>query len=149
MTRRIVTLIYIAILVVGFIVGGIIGCAAPKEVIREVPKEVIKEVIKEVPKEVIKEVPMNLSATAEAIQTGEIDVGTDFGFGIDQRYHTIHASVLGLKCDTCHIAKGDTTETGSSAWNASPQSPGLVDRKGCLGCHNSGPASNLYGSSGS
>ncbi len=149
MTRRIVTLIYIAILVVGFIVGGIVGCAGPEEVIKEVPKEVIKEVIREVPKEVIKEVPMNLSATAEAIQAGEIDVGTDFGFGFDQRYHTIHATVLGLECDTCHAAKVGTAERESSGWNASPQSPGPVDRKGCLGCHDSGPGNDLYGSSGS
>ncbi len=149
MTRRIVSLIYVAILVVGFIVGGITGCATPKEVIIEIPKEVIKEVIKEVPKEVIKEVPMNLSATAEAIQAGEIDVGTDFGFGLDQRYHTIHASVLGLECDTCHTAKVGTTEREVSAWNASPQAPGPVDRKGCLGCHSAGPGGDLYGSGGS
>jgi hypothetical protein len=144
MTRRTVTLISIAILVVGFVVGGIIGCAAPEEVVKEVPTEVIKEV----PKEVIKEVPMNLPVTAEAIQEGEIDVGTDYGFGLDQRYHKIHATVLGLDCDTCHIAEVDTTDKVLSAWNASPQSPGPVDQRGCLGCHTTGPSSDLYGSSG-
>ena len=142
MTRRTVTLISIAILVVVLVAGGIIGCA------REVVKEVPKEVIKEVPKEVIKEVPMNLSATADAIQKGEIDVGKEYGLALEQRYHKIHATVLGLECDACHTSKVDATNKVSSAWNISPQAPGPVDRSGCLGCHHAGLASELYGSSG-
>ncbi len=142
MTRRNVTLISIAILVVGLVVGGIIGWAAfPREVVKEVPKEVTKEITKEV--------PMNLPATAEAIRKGEIDVGTEYGLGLEQRYHKIHTTVLGLECATCHLAKVDATNKVSSAWNVSPQAPGPVDRRGCLGCHHAGPASDLYGSSGS
>ncbi len=144
MTRRTVIVISIAILVVGLVIGGIVGCAAPKEVVKEEPKEVMKEVVKEV----IKEVPRNLPVTAEAIQEGEIDVGTDYGFGLEQRYHKIHTTVLGLECDTCHIAKAETTDKVFSAWNVSPQAPGPVDRRGCLGCHSAGPGSDLYGSSG-
>ena len=144
MTRRAVTLISIAILVVELVVGGIVGCAAPQEVVKEEPQEVVKEVVKEV----IKEVPMNLPVTAEAIQAGEIDVGTEYGLGPDQRYHKIHTTVLGLACDTCHIAEVNTTDQVFSAWNVSPQAPGPVDRRGCLGCHHAGPGSDLYGSSG-
>ncbi len=136
MTRRTVRLIYIAILVVGLVAGGVVGCAAPREVIKEVPKEVIKEV------------PMNLPATADAIYKGEIDVGKEYGLALEQRYHKIHTTVLGLECTACHyLAKVDDTNKVSSAWNVSPQAPGPVDRRGCLGCHNAGPGSDLYGSS--
>ncbi len=140
MTRRTVTLISMVILVVGLVVGGIVGCTAPQEVVKEVPKEV--------PKEGTKEVPMNLPAAADAIQNDEIDVGKEFGLGPDERYHPIHTTVLGLECTTCHLAEVDTTNKVSSAWNVSPQSPGTVDRRGCLGCHHAGPASDLYGSNG-
>ncbi len=144
MTRRNVTLINISILFIGLVAGGIVGCAAPREEVKEVPKEVIKEVVKEV----TKEVPMNLPATAEAIKKGEIDVGKEYGLALEQRYHKIHTTVLGLECATCHLAKVDATNKVSSAWNISPQAPGPVDRRGCLGCHHAGPASDLYGSSG-
>ncbi len=132
MTRRTVTLISIAILVIGLVVGGIIGWAA-------FPREVVKEVTKEV--------PMTLPALAQAIQKGEIDVGTEYGLALEQRYHKIHTTVLGLECATCHLAKIDATNKVSSAWNVSPQAPGPVDRRGCLGCHHAAPGSDLYGSS--
>ncbi len=136
MTRRTVTLIYIAILVVGLVAGGVVGCTASQEVVKEVPKEVTKEV------------PMNLPATADAINKGEIDVGKEYGLALDQRYHKIHTTVLGLECPTCHLIEVDATKKVSSAWNVSPQAPGPVDRRGCLGCHHAGPGSELYGSSG-
>lgn len=150
MTRRNVTLISITILVVGLVVGGIIGWAAfPREVVKEVPKEVIKEVPKEVIKEVTKEVPMNLPTLAQKIENGEIDVGTEYGLGLDQRYHRIHATVLGLECTTCHISKPDTAQTVFTAQDVSPQAPGPVDKRACLGCHRAGPGSDVYGSGGS
>ncbi len=124
MTRRTITLIFMVILVVG-LVGGIVGCATPQEV------------------------PMNIPATADAIHKGEIDVGKEYGLALEQRYHKIHTTVLGLECATCHLAKVDATNKVSSAWNVSPQAPGPVDRRGCLGCHQAGPGSDLYGSSGS
>ena len=136
MTRRTVTLISMVILLVGLVVGGIVGCASPEEAVKEAPKEVIKEV------------PMNLPATADAIHKGEIDVGKEYGLALEQRYHKIHTTVLGLECATCHLAKVDAANKASSAWNVSPQAPGPVDRRGCLGCHHAGPASDLYGSSG-
>ncbi len=135
MTRRTVILISIAILV-GLVVGGIISWAS-----------FAREVVKEVPMEVTKEVPMTLPALAEAIQKGEIDVGTQPGLALEQRYHNIHATVLGLECDACHMEKVDATNKEFSAWNVSPQAPGPVDRRGCLGCHHAGPGSDLYGSS--
>ncbi len=97
MTRRTVTLISMVILVVGLIAWGIVGCSSPQEVVKEVPKEVIKEV------------PMNLPATADAIHKGEIDVGKEYGLTLEQRYHKIHTTVLGLECATCHLAKVDAT----------------------------------------
>ncbi len=136
MTRRTVTLISMVILLVGLVVGGIVGCAAPQEVVKEVPKEVTKEV------------PMTLPATADAIHKGEIDVGKEYGLALEQRYHKIHTTVLGLECASCHLAKADATNKVSSAWNVSPQAPGPVDRRGCLGCHHAGPGGDLYGSIG-
>ncbi len=133
MTRRTVTLVSMVILVVGLVVGGIVGCTAPQEVVKEVTKEV----------------PMNLPATADAIHKGNIDVGKEYGLALEQRYHKIHTTVLGLECATCHLTKVDATNKVSSAWNVSPQAPGPVDRRGCLGCHNAGPGSDLYGSNSS
>jgi hypothetical protein len=135
MTRRNITLISIAILVAGIVVGGIIGWAA-------FPRE------KEVTKEVKKEVPMSLPATAEAIKKGEIDVGKEYGLALEQRYHKIHTTVLGLECATCHLAKVDAKNKVFSAWNVSPQAPGPVDQRGCLGCHHAGLGGDLYGSIG-
>ncbi len=127
MTRRNITLIAITILVVGIL--GVVGCT------------------KEVEVEVTKEVPMTLPVLAEKIKSGEIDVGTEDGLAFDQRYHNIHNVVLGLGCSSCHIAEVDATNEVFSAWNVSPQAPGPVDRRGCLGCHSvGGPATAFYGS---
>ncbi len=100
--------------------GGVIGCAG--------------------------EAPTTLPETAKAIEEGKINIGKEYGLAPDQRYHKIHATVLGLECATCHMADVDATNKEVSAWNVSPQAPGPVDRKGCLGCHNAGPGNNLYGS---
>ncbi len=123
MTRKTVTLISISILVVGLITGGIIGCT---------------------PKEVTEEGPMTLPATAEAIQEGKIDVGKEYGLTPDQRYHKIHASVIGLECATCHISELDTTQTVFIDQDVSLQAPGPVDKRACLGCHRAGPGEDLY-----
>ena len=117
MTRRTVTLIYIAVLMVGLV--SIIGCVVE---------------------------PTTLPETAKAIEEGNIDVGKEYGLAPDQRYHEIHATTLGLECATCHTANADSTNKVVSAWNVSPQAPGPVDRTGCLGCHHAGPGGNLYGS---
>jgi hypothetical protein len=106
-------------------IGGVIGCAGEEEA-RD-----------------------NISTLAEKIKSGEIDVGTEYGFGLEQRYHKIHNTVLGLECNTCHISNPDTNQTVFSAQDVSSQSPGAVDERGCLGCHSAGPGSDLYGSGGS
>ena len=127
MTRRTVTLISIAVLIVGLIsAGGIIGCAA------EAPATL----------------PATLPETANAIAEGTINVGNEYGLAPDQRYHNIHTTVLGLECATCHITKVDATNRVVSAWKVSPRAPGPVDQRGCLGCHNAGPGNDLYGFSG-
>ncbi len=123
MTRKTVTLIAIAILVAGLIAGGVIGCAPP---------------------EVTEEGPTTLTALAQAIKDGDIDVGDEYGLASGQRYHKIHATVLGLECATCHISELDTTQTVFIDQDVSPQAPGPVDKGACLSCHRAGPGEDLY-----
>jgi hypothetical protein len=128
MTRKSITTLSIALLIIGLVLGGVLGTAACT-------------------REVIKEVPMTLPTLAEKIKNGEIDVGTEYGLALGQRYHNIHATVLGLECTTCHMGEMTTQQEVFSAQDVSPQAPGPVDRRGCLGCHRAGPGSNIYGSS--
>ncbi len=134
MIRRNVTLIIV--LVVGLILGGIIGWAA-------FPKE------KEVEVEVTKRVPMTLPAMAQGIRSGDIDVGSEYGMGVDQRYHKIHATVLGLECFTCHSTDMSVEYQLFSAQDVSERAPAPVDRTACLGCHSNGPVNALYSFDGS
>ncbi len=87
---------------------------------------------------------MNLTETADAIRSGEIDVGDDYGLDVGKRFHEIHTTALGLGCETCH-GDGVSRDTTLAAWNESPQSPGPVDRRGCLGCHSGGLGNAIYG----
>ncbi len=134
MIARNVTLTSIVILVIGLIIGGVIVRAA-------FPRE------KEVVEEVTIEVPMTLPALTLAIQEGQIDVGNEYELGLDQRYHKIHTGVLGLECASCHISQPDTAQDVFTAQDVSPQAPGPVDKRACLGCHRSGAATSLYGTS--
>ncbi len=90
--------------------------------------------------------PTALSTLAEKIKKGKIDVGKRYGLAPDQRYHKIHAEVLGLECTTCHTEKEATQEAIFIGQDMSPESPGPVDRRVCLGCHRAGPGRDLYGS---
>lgn len=98
--------------------------------------------------EVLTQLPTTLAGLAEAIRNGDIDVGTEHGLAFDQRYHKIHAEVLGLECATCHTKANDmpTSQAIFSAQDVSPQAPGPVDRRACLGCHRTGPGKDLYAS---
>lgn len=164
MSRQNATILSVVLLLIGLVVGGFIGSYAfpketVKEVIKEVPKEVIKEVIKEVPKEVIREVvkevpkevikevpvPVALSTLGQSISKGQVDVGKAFGTGLDQRYHKIHTSSIGLDCNTCHVQKMATLQEIFSVQDISPAAPGPVDRRVCLGCHLAGPGKDAYG----
>jgi len=144
--------IVLSALAIGLLLLGVSACTrtvvkeVPKEVIKEVPKEVIKEVPKEVVKEVVKEVPLNLAQVADKIQKGQIDVGKNSGMDVTQRYHKIHAEVVGVTCNTCHTKATTTQDEVFAVQDVSPTSPGMVDQKLCLGCHQTGPARNLYGS---
>ncbi len=85
--------------------------------------------------------PLTLLELAEAIRRGEIDVGTTYGLALGQRFHNIHANVLGLACQTCHQASKypedylyirkyvaeKLVEEGKLL--------GVVDRGVCIGCH--------------
>jgi len=160
MTRRGMVAVLI-ILAVGLAVGGVVGrYAFPREVVKEVvltttttttesvtktmTATTTKEVLKEVPKEVI----MKLGVLAEKIRSGEVDVGEAYGMALGQRYHTIHATTIGLKCTTCHSKNLDTQQKVFSAQDVSPKAPAPVDRRVCLGCHLAGPGRNIYGSGG-
>ena len=128
MTRRNITLICIAILIVGLIAGGIISCkGTPEEATEEEPTITIP-----LPEEEVEEL-------AQKIRSGEIDVGTEHGLGLGQRYHRIHATVLELECVTCHISEADTTQTVFNAQDVSAAAPGPVDKRVCLACHRAGP----------
>ncbi len=95
--------------------------------------------------EVAKEVPMTLPEVAQAIRAGEIDVGQEYGLGLDQRYHNIHATVLGVSCNACHSQAADTELEVFSGQDVSPQSPGASDSRACLGCHGSQSVRPFYG----
>jgi hypothetical protein len=82
---------------------------------------------------------------AKKIKSGEIDVGEVFGMATGERYHNIHATELNLDCTTCHVSTMTTGERVFSAQDVSSQAPGPVNREACLQCHETGPATNLYG----
>lgn len=111
-------------------------------------KPEVKEVVKE--KVVEKEVPMNLWDTAEKIRKGEIDVGKEYGMELGKRWHKIHADVLGLKCNYCHISSYADDFIYQRKYKLPVRgAPGVVDRAICLGCHKqNGPARELYMNAG-
>ena len=99
-----------------------------------------------------KDESMSLPTVAEEVQKGKIDVGGKekkaYGMAQDQRFHRIHAGVLGLECATCHGEKLNPSVaafTAPPAVDVSSDSPGLVDRRVCVGCHQAGPGRHFYG----
>lgn len=99
-----------------------------------------------------KDASVSLPTVAEKIQQGQIDVGGKenkaYGMADDQRFHRIHAGVLGLECATCHGAEVNPSVaafTEPPAVDVSVKSPGLVDRRVCVGCHQAGPGRSFYG----
>lgn len=80
-----------------------------------------------------------LSILAEGIRTGEIDVGTEYGMASNQRFHRIHATVIGMVCTQCHVKEAPLEIASASAG-----APGPVDRRVCIGCHTTGPATKMY-----
>lgn len=90
----------------------------------------------------------SLSAVADNITKGKINVGKKYGMGSEQRFHKIHADVVGLDCATCHVDKADPSVavfTEQPPVDISKDAPGPVDRRVCQGCHRSGPARDVYG----
>jgi hypothetical protein len=87
---------------------------------------------------------MTLPNLAEAIRSGEVDVGDEYGMGLDQRYHKIHSDVLGIECLNCHASELTRGDAVFFDQDTSPMSSGLVDRGSCRGCHGAGSASAIY-----
>lgn len=105
---------------------------------------VVTEVVEvEVTPEVVEseEAPsfVSLASLAESIQAGDVEVGDEFGMGLEQRFHTIHATIAVMACTQCHVQEAPEEVAG-----AADGSPGVVDRRVCLGCHLNGPAQLLY-----
>jgi hypothetical protein len=88
------------------------------------------------------EEPGWLAILAEQIRTGEIDVGDEYGMVREQRFHRIHADTIQMGCTQCHVA--DAPYDLMEPYSKSGQLKGPVDRRVCLGCHLTGPATKLY-----
>lgn len=91
----------------------------------------------------------SLSAVAEKVRKGEIDVGKAYGMAPDRRFHKIHTEVVALECATCHADKMPASAEAfmvPPAVDVSAESPAPIDRRACLGCHLAGPGRNVYGS---
>ncbi len=82
--------------------------------------------------------PPALEEIAEQIRSGEIDVGDEFGMEKDQRFHRIHADAIGMDCSQCHVDEAPYEVAPATS------KEGPVDRRVCLGCHLTGPATLLY-----
>ncbi len=119
------------------------------EVPIDVPYNVTVEVPVPYPVETIVTEFASLAELAEAIRSGEIDVGDDYTMSFMGRYHTIHTRELGIDCSACHTAdeyeeayiyqrKFEVPVGGA---------PGVVDRETCYGCHKENSvAQELYSS---
>jgi hypothetical protein len=141
------SLIFISLFILAAL---LLASCAPTEVIKTVEVEVTRMVTEEIIVEVTPEADeepapvgdveiMTLSALAEAIRSGEVDVGDEFGVAMGQRFHTIHAETVGMACNQCHVQ--DAPEEVAPAAEGAP---GVVDRRVCVGCHLNGPATPLY-----
>lgn len=81
----------------------------------------------------------SLADLVEQIKAGEIEIGDDYGMGLDQRFHTIHTDVIDMDCSQCHV-----DEAPYEIAQPSEDAPSPVDRRVCLGCHLNGPATKFY-----
>ena len=125
------------------------GCASPAEITETAPAPVVTEQAEPTlaptpePTAIITksslEDYLTLSQVALAIRNGEVDAGDEYGVGINQRFHVIHARLVGMSCIQCHVSEA-VEEVAQPAQGA----PGVVDRRVCLGCHLNGPAAPLY-----
>jgi hypothetical protein len=149
MTNTRIAPLSIQFLLICLVVGGILGMSAcSPEPVKQVTKEATKEITKEATKEMTKVATATLATPIPTIKKEAIDVGKEYGLGIDQRYHKMHVNALDIKCTTCHTAQVDTENAALFGRDVSPKSPGLVDRSACLACHRTGPGKALYSSKG-
>jgi len=90
-------------------------------------------------------ISIDISDVAKKIKNGEIDVGKNYGMGLEERYHKIHNEVLKIDCSSCHIEKYSDNYLYQRKYKEFENGP--VDRGICLGCHKeNGPAeTKLYG----
>lgn len=146
--------------IIGILVlASLLTACAPSEVVKTVEVEVevtkvVTEIVEVTPEPVeCEETPceceetsceetssfVSLASLAEGIRAGEVEVGDEFGVGMGQRFHTIHAQTAGMVCTQCHVE-----EAPEEVAEAAEGSPGIIDRRVCLGCHLTGPATLLY-----
>lgn len=131
--KKVILIPVVAILMVGLVGGGLIGCGGGVE-----------------------EDPPSLRELGQDIRAGLYDdvVGKEgvdnWGMGIEQRFHLIHSEVLNLECTMCHkaeLAPGEVIFSGRVSDLALPF--GAVDKRVCIACHSpGGPARLLYGPGG-
>jgi len=136
------------LLVAAAILGALGGyLVAPEKTVEvEVPVEVEVEVEK-----IVKVYENTFSDHAEDIRSGAVDVGDDYSMSLNGRYHTIHATELGLSCLSCHVGSEYDEETQYQRADKGlvRGSVGVVDRAICLGCHReNGIANELFGNEG-
>jgi len=86
------------------------------------------------------EEPVSMDRLARQIRAGKIDVGEEYGMEREQRFHTIHADTLKMKCLQCHVEEAPY-ELGNPPFN---EEEGPSDRRVCLGCHVAGPGFPMY-----
>ena len=100
------------------------------------------------------EAPRDLAETAEAIRTGEIDVGTQYDMNDKRgRFHLIHSETVGLECEGCHVAKqyapdylviDRETAERNAAGTGKGKKNDVLDRSVCLGCHKTGGVATVW-----
>lgn len=128
----------------------VLAACGPTEVIKTVEVEVTRVVTEEVIVEVTPVAEegdtvvgeaevLTLAALAAGIRAGDVDAGDEFGVGMGQRFHTIHAELVGMACTQCHV-----DEAPDEVAPAPEGAPGVVDRRVCVGCHLNGPATPLF-----
>lgn len=92
------------------------------------------------------EIPTMEPGIAEDIRSGAIDVGDDYTLDLRRaRFHEIHAEVLELDCEACHMEELTGLQEIFYTQDKPESEEPPVPRGVCLVCHQGGEATELYG----